>query len=66
MTVKPQRDLRRFELFLASYFNGFPAVAGLRAATGRGNELLPIHGSRKGWRRLANFSARRCGSSDLR
>jgi hypothetical protein len=25
LTVKPQRDLRRFELFLASYFNGFPA-----------------------------------------
>ena len=24
LTVKPQRDLRRFELFLASYFNGFP------------------------------------------
>jgi hypothetical protein len=24
-TVEPQRDLRRFELFLASYFNGFPA-----------------------------------------
>jgi hypothetical protein len=24
-TVKPQRDLRRFELFLASYFAGFPA-----------------------------------------
>ena len=23
--VKPQRDLRRFELFLASYFDGFPA-----------------------------------------
>jgi hypothetical protein len=26
LTVKPQRDLRRFELFLASYFNGFPAA----------------------------------------
>jgi hypothetical protein len=25
LTVKPQRDLRQFELFLASYFNGFPA-----------------------------------------
>jgi hypothetical protein len=25
LTVKPQRDLRRFELFLASYFSGFPA-----------------------------------------
>jgi len=25
LTVKPQRELRRFELFLASYFNGFPA-----------------------------------------
>jgi len=25
LTVKPQRDLRRFELFLASYFHGFPA-----------------------------------------
>ena len=25
VTVKPQRDLRRFELFLASYFHGFPA-----------------------------------------
>ncbi|MCX5670015.1 MAG: hypothetical protein NTU94_01665 [Planctomycetota bacterium] len=24
-TVKPQQDLRRFELFLASYFEGFPA-----------------------------------------
>ena len=24
LTVKPQRDLRRFELFLASYFKGFP------------------------------------------
>ncbi len=24
LTVKPQRDLRRFELFLASYFDGFP------------------------------------------
>ena len=24
LTVKPQRDLRRFELFLASYFHGFP------------------------------------------
>jgi hypothetical protein len=23
-TVKPQQDLRKFELFLASYFNGFP------------------------------------------
>ncbi len=27
LTVKPQRSLRRFELFLASYFNGFPASA---------------------------------------
>jgi hypothetical protein len=26
LTVKPQRDLRCFELFLASYFNGFPAA----------------------------------------
>ena len=25
LTVKPRRDLRRFELFLASYFSGFPA-----------------------------------------
>jgi hypothetical protein len=25
MTVKPQQNLRRFELFLASYFQGFPA-----------------------------------------
>jgi hypothetical protein len=24
-TVKPQQDLRKFELFLASYFDGFPA-----------------------------------------
>ncbi|MGO9111206.1 MAG: hypothetical protein ACLP9L_18430 [Thermoguttaceae bacterium] len=24
LTVRPQRDLRRFELFVASYFNGFP------------------------------------------
>lgn len=24
-TVKPQRDVRKFELFLASYFNGFPS-----------------------------------------
>ncbi len=24
-TVKPQRELRKFELFLASYFSGFPA-----------------------------------------
>ena len=24
LTVRPQRDLRQFELFLASYFNGFP------------------------------------------
>jgi hypothetical protein len=24
-TVKPQQDLRRFELFVASYFDGFPA-----------------------------------------
>ena len=24
-TVKPEQDLRRFELFLASYFSGFPA-----------------------------------------
>ncbi len=26
LTVEPQRDLRRFELFLASYFHGFPAA----------------------------------------
>lgn len=26
LTVKPRRDLRRFELFLASYFHGFPAA----------------------------------------
>lgn len=26
LTVKPQRDLPKFELFLASYFNGFPAA----------------------------------------
>jgi hypothetical protein len=26
LTVKAQRDLRRFELFLASYLNGFPAA----------------------------------------
>ena len=25
LAVKPQRNLRRFELFLASYFHGFPA-----------------------------------------
>jgi sugar phosphate isomerase/epimerase len=25
LTVKPRQDLRRFELFLASYFDGFPA-----------------------------------------
>jgi hypothetical protein len=25
LTVKPERDLRHFELFLASYFNSFPA-----------------------------------------
>jgi len=38
-TVKPQQDLRKFELFLASYFDGFPAslvyVAEAPAAGGK-------------------------------
>jgi hypothetical protein len=34
-TVRPRRELRRFELFLASYFEGFPsALASIRQAAG--------------------------------
>ena len=43
LTVKPQRDLQRFELFLASYFNGFPvssACVGRPASAGGGWQFI--------------------------
>ena len=36
LTVKPQRDLRRFELFLASYFNGFSTSLACAKQVGEG------------------------------
>ena len=64
LTVKPQRDLRRFELFLASYFNGFPASL---ACVGRRprKRSRPIHGGRQGGRRLADVSSRRGDRGDF-
>ena len=66
LTVKPQRDLRRFELFLASYFNGFPASLACVRQPASADGSWPIHGSHQGGRRLADVSPRRCGGSDLR
>lgn len=49
-TVTPQRDLRRFELFLASYFKGFPASlayvrqAAPASAPGRFMEAVKANG----------------------
>lgn len=39
--VKPQRDLHTFELFLASYFNGFPAAAACVRLPGTPGGLTP-------------------------
>lgn len=39
VTVQPRRDLKNFEFFLASYFNGFPAAfAWVQAAPGSGDK----------------------------
>jgi hypothetical protein len=51
LTVKPQRDLRCFELFLASYFNGFPASlacvepSGSAGGGSRFMEAVKAHGA---------------------
>ncbi len=37
LTVKPQRELRQFELFLASYVNGFPASLAYVRQSASGN-----------------------------
>ena len=42
LTVKPQRDLRRFELFLASYFNGFPTSLACTPANGSGGFMPAV------------------------
>jgi hypothetical protein len=40
-TVRPRRELRQFELFLASYFEGFPSCSAcIRSATGGEPRLL--------------------------
>ena len=62
LTVTPERDLRRFELFLASYFQGFAtAMAYVRQPGGGGR----FYGSRQDRRRLADISPRRRGGGSL-
>jgi hypothetical protein len=47
LTVTPQRDLPRFELFLASYFNGFPASLAYVQRPASANNSSPFMGAVK-------------------
>lgn len=52
LTIKPQRDLRRFEVFVASYFNGFPeslAYARKPASSGDSGQFVEAIKSRGNW-----------------